>query len=79
MPQLADDRSQIALVPEQCRDGVGLFPAEAEQYGNLDIPLCAFDQFGGIVLVASHDLGNDDFRAVIASAHVQPSSASPDI
>jgi hypothetical protein len=79
MPQLADHRSQIAIVPEQCCNGVGLFPAEAEQYRNLDIPLRAFDQFGGIVLVASHDLGNDDFRTVIASAHVEPSSASPDI
>jgi hypothetical protein len=79
MRQLADDRSQISIVPAQCRNGFALLPAEAEQYRNLDVPLRAFDQFDGIVPVASHDLGNDDLRTVIASAHVEPSSASPDI
>jgi hypothetical protein len=79
MRQLVDDRSQISIVPAQCRNGFALLPSEAEQYRNLDIPLRTFDQFDGIVPVVSHHLGNDDFRTLIASAHVEPSSASPDI
>src|SRR4030088_3079932 len=60
MRQPVDHRSQIALVLEQGVNGVGLFPTETEQHGNLDVALGAFNEFGGIVLVASHDLADDD-------------------
>src|SRR3954469_12511579 len=77
MRQSVDYRSQIALMLEQGVHRPGLFPSETEQHGNLDVALGAFDEFGGIVLVASDDLADDDrrtaqqFRVAGAHAHHQ--------
>src|SRR5258708_36441109 len=73
MSQLVDHRSQIALVFEQCLNGFALIPSQAKQHGKLDVALRALNEFGGILLVASHDLANDGFRTAkqlrVACAH----------
>ena len=45
---------------EQCLNGFGLFPSQTKQYGNLDVAVRALNEFGSIILVASHDLADDD-------------------
>src|SRR6058998_2512901 len=73
MRQLVDNRSQITLVFEQCLNGFGLLPSQAKQYGNLDIALRALNEVGSILLIASHDLANDDLCTAkqlrVACAH----------